>query len=102
LLHVELDKSAGQFLFFPRRGRFAGAQAHNDILPTDRLAGVKRDVLDDPVSLVEDSEDRDTLRHRRHAPFAVRGRGGLPRGWQRRILLRLALAAGSKRERCKQ
>jgi len=102
LLHVELDKSAGQFLFFPRRGRFAGAQAHNDILPTDRLAGVKRDVLDDPVSLVEDSEDRDTLRHRRHSALAVSGRSGLLRRRQRRVLIRLALAAGSERERGKQ
>jgi len=63
---------------------------------------VKRDVLDDPVPLVEDSKDRDPLRHRRHSALAVSGRSGLLRRRQRRVLIRLALAAGSERERGKQ
>jgi len=102
LLHVELYERAGELLFLPRRGRFAGAQAHDDILPADGLAGVQCDVLDDTVSLVEDTEDGDPLSHRRDASLAVRSRCRPPRRRQRRVLIRLALAAGSERERGKQ
>ena len=48
--------------------------ADDDVLPPRRLAGVKRDILDDAVALVEDAEHRDPLRHRRHAALAGCGR----------------------------
>jgi hypothetical protein len=67
LLHVDLHERARQFLFFPRRGGLARTQAHQQVLPADRLAGMKRDVLGDAVALVEDAEDRDALRHGRDA-----------------------------------
>jgi hypothetical protein len=102
LLHVELDERAGQLLVFPRRRRLASTKAHDHVLPSHRLTGVKRNILDDPVALVEDSEHRDPLRHRRHAALAVRGRGRLPRRGQRRVLLLRALAARGERERGKQ
>jgi hypothetical protein len=38
------------------------------------LARVQSDVLDDPVALVEDAEDRDPLRHRRDPRLVDAGR----------------------------
>jgi hypothetical protein len=73
LLHVELDECAGQFLIFPGCRRLAGTQAHDHILPPHRLAGVKRNVLHDPVTLVEDAEHSHSLRHRRHAALPCGG-----------------------------
>jgi len=98
--HINLHEGAGQLLFLPRRGRFAGAKADNDILPADRLAGTKSDVLDDPVALVEDSQDGDPLRHRGHPALASRSRRhSRPR--HARILLGI-LAASGQRERNQQ
>jgi hypothetical protein len=102
LLHVELNERSGQLLVFPRSGRFARAQPHDRVFPAHRLAGVKRDVLDDAVALVEDPEHGNALRHRRYAALAMRGRGSLPRGGQFRVLLLSALATGGKRKRGKQ
>jgi hypothetical protein len=102
LLDVDLHERAGQLLVFPWRGRLAGAQPDDRVLPAHRLAGVERDVLDDPVALVEDSEHCDALRHRGDAAFAVRRRGGLPGGGQRGIRLVRTLVARRKRERSEQ
>jgi hypothetical protein len=66
-LDIELDEGPGQFLVFPRRGRLAGAQADDDVLHPDRLAGLQRQVADDAVALVQQAQDRDPLGHRRHA-----------------------------------
>jgi hypothetical protein len=96
LLHVELDEGAGQLLVFPRRRRLARPQPHDRVLPPHRLPGVKRNVLDDPVALVEDAEHRDPLRHRRHPALAVSRRRRLPRRRQRDSLLLVALAARRK------
>jgi hypothetical protein len=63
---------------------------------------MKRDRLDDPVALVEDSEHRDALRHRRNAALAVRSRPDLPGGRGGSILLLGTLPARSERERKKQ
>jgi len=60
------------------------------------------DVLDDAVTLVEDAEHGDALRHRRHAPLAVRGRGRLLGRGERRAVLLGALAARRQRERNQQ
>jgi hypothetical protein len=98
LLHVELDERPGQLLFLPRRGRLARPEPDDDVLPADRLPGVKRDRLDDAVALVEDAEHRHPLGHRGHPALAGRGRGDRLRRRQR-ILLLGALAARRQRER---
>jgi hypothetical protein len=102
LLNVELDEGAGQLFVFPGRGRFARAKPHDHVLPPNRLARVKRDILDDAVTLVEDSEHRDALRHRCYA--ALRGcRTGTPaRDRRRSVLLLRALAARGERQRNQQ
>jgi hypothetical protein len=99
LLDVELDERPGQFLFLPRGGRFAGAEADDRILPAHRLAGVQRYRLHDPVTLVEDAQQRDPLRHRRDPALALGGGWRLPRRRQRDAVLLAALAAGGKRQR---
>ncbi len=66
-LDVELDEGAGQSLDLPRSGRIAGAQAHRDVLYPNRLAGLQREIADDPVALVEQRDHRHPLGHRRHA-----------------------------------
>jgi hypothetical protein len=102
LLHVELDERAGQLLVLPWSSRLAGAQPDDDVLPPHRLAGMKRDVLDDPVSLVEDSKHRDPLRHRRHSALTIGGRPDLLARRQWRIRLLGALAASGQREHDQQ
>jgi len=63
---------------------------------------MQRDRLDDAVALVEHAEHGDALSHRRHAALPVRGRCGLLRLRQGRILPLLALAARGERERGQQ
>jgi hypothetical protein len=101
LLDIHVDESAGQLLLLPRRGRFACAQTHDDVLPPGRLTRVERDILDDAVALVEDSNHRDALRHWRDSAFAISGRGDLPTGRRSRVPLG-ALATRGKRERDQQ
>jgi hypothetical protein len=73
LLDVELNEGAGQLLFLPRRARLTGAQTNNHVLPSDRLPGMKRDVLDDSVALVEDAKCGRPLRHGRYAALSLGG-----------------------------
>jgi hypothetical protein len=54
-------------LRLPRGGGLARPQANHDVLEADRLARAQRQVADDAVALVEQTQDRDPLRHRRHA-----------------------------------
>jgi hypothetical protein len=63
---------------------------------------MQRDILDDSVALVEDSEHRDALRHRRDSALAMRGGTDLPPSWSRRILLFGAAAATGQRQRSQQ
>jgi hypothetical protein len=86
-LDIELDEGAGQFLLLPGRSRFARPQSDDDVFPANRLAGMKRNRLNDPVALVEDAEHRNPLRHRRDATQPRRSRRGPPGGRQRGILL---------------
>jgi len=102
LLHVELDERAGQLFIFPRRRRLARPKPHDHILPSHRLAGVERDVLNDTVALVEDAEHRHALRHRRHSTLACGSRRRLPRTRQRCVLLLASLTARGERERDQQ
>jgi hypothetical protein len=99
-MHVDLYECARQLLGLPRRGLFAGAQAHDHILPADRLAGPQRDVLDDPVALVEDAEHGDALRHRGHSALPRRGCRRIRRHRRGCVLLLDAFAACGERQ-CK-
>jgi len=59
---------------------------------------VERDILDDAVTLVEDAQHRDALRHRSHLALPCSRRHDLPHR-RRRVLLLGALAAGGERQR---
>jgi hypothetical protein len=67
LLHIQLDERAGQFLIFPRRAGFAGAQADDRVLDLDRLARLQGQIAYDAVALVEEAQNRHPLGHRRHS-----------------------------------
>jgi hypothetical protein len=51
-LALDLDEGARELLVFPGRRHFAGAQADDDVLDTQRLAGPERQVANDAVALV--------------------------------------------------
>jgi hypothetical protein len=98
---IDLDEGAGELLLLPRRGRLARPEAHEQVLPARRLAGMQRDILHDSVALVEDPEDRDALRHRSHSALAGCGRRGFAGGWAAGVLLLGAAPASGERE-CQQ
>lgn len=102
LLDVNLDEGPGQFLELPWSGRLACAQSHDDVLPACRLAGVKSDILDDAVTLVENAKDRNPLGHRCNSALPARGRGRLTRRRKRNVLLLGTLAAPGKRKHDQQ
>ncbi len=102
LLHIDLDKCAGQFLLFPWSGRLTRPKAHDHVLPSNRLARVKRDILDDAVALVENAEHGGPLSHWSDAAFAIGRRGNLAPASYGSILSRSALAARGERERGEQ
>ena len=65
--HVELHEGAGQLLDLPGGGRLAGAQPHDHVADPHRLARAQGKIALEPVALVEQTEDRNPLRHRRRA-----------------------------------
>jgi hypothetical protein len=71
LLDVQLHEGSGKALILPRSGRVAGTQANHRVAETDRLSRLERDVANDPVALVEQPEDSNTLRHWRHTGDAL-------------------------------
>ena len=99
LLNIDLNKGARQFLLFPRSGRFTSAEAHDHVLPTNRLARVKRDILNDAVALVENAQNRGALRHGCDPALAIGRRWYLASACQGSILSRAALAARGEHER---
>jgi hypothetical protein len=103
-LDVELDERAGELLRFPRRGRLAGAQTDDHVLPARRLAGVQGDILDDAVTLVEDAEHRDALRHRGDSGLvhARRPRNSVAGDRGGRILLLAPAAACRKAQQARR
>jgi hypothetical protein len=101
-LHVDLDECASELLFLPRRRRFAGAQAHDQISPARGLPRVQRDILHDAITLVEDADDGDALRHRRHAALTGRGRGHILVGGRGILLSLTAATTRGQRERDQQ
>lgn len=99
LQHVELQESAGQLLILPGRGGLAGTEADDRVLHADRHARLHPDVADDAVSLVEERDDRDALRHRRHVRVLARA---CPHLWKLdaiALVFVLALAACGKQQR---
>jgi hypothetical protein len=100
-LDVDLHESAGQLFLFPRRRCLAGAQAHDHVLPARRLAGVKRDILHNPVPLVEDAKHRDALRHWRDSSLVASRPGRIFRR-RGRILRHVAAVTSGEREREQQ
>ena len=97
LQHVDLDERSRQLFLFPRRRCFARAQAYDHVLPASRLPGMKCDILDDAISLVENSEHGDAFCHGRYAALTIRSRGVLAGAWQGPALLLIALAARAER-----
>ena len=95
-LDEDLDERAGQLLVFPRSGRLARPQAHDQVLPPRRLAGAQRDVANDAVALVEDAEHRDPLRHRRDSGLTDGARRSCIGRRSSRVLL--LLLAGPARD----
>lgn len=71
-LPVDLDECTGQLLRFPGCTGFACAQPHGDILHPHRLAWTKREVTDDPVALVEQTQHGDALGHGRYPRLVSR------------------------------
>jgi hypothetical protein len=93
-LDVDLDERPGQLLFFPRSSRLARPEANDHVFPPSRLTGMERDILHDPVALVEDSKDRDALGHGRDVRLVRARRRRLLRG----NLIRLLGAAAACRQ----
>jgi len=67
IAHVELDEGAGQPLHLPRRRRLAGTQAHDHVADPHRLPRLQPELARQAVTLVEQTEHGDALRHRRRA-----------------------------------
>jgi hypothetical protein len=67
VLHRQLHEGAGLGRILPRRGLFAGAQAHDRAADPRGLAGLHLQIADEAVALVEQPEHRDALVHRGRA-----------------------------------
>jgi hypothetical protein len=78
-LPVNLNKGSRELFGFPRRARFAGLQTHRDVLDPHRLAGTQGQVADDAIALVQQTQHRNPLRHRRHAGNISGGAGNVDR-----------------------
>jgi len=94
LLHVQLNERTGQFLAFPRRGRFAGAEADDRVPNPEGLPGLQRQVPGDAVALVQETKHGNPLSHGRDPRHLTRS--GLRQCNAVRLLafLGLAIAAG--------
>jgi hypothetical protein len=77
---IELDERAGQDLRLPRRGALASTQMDHGVTNSRRLAGLERDVARLAVTLVEEADHRDTLRHRRRAVIGISAAWIIDRG----------------------
>jgi hypothetical protein len=68
--HVELNEGARLRRIFPRRGLLTGLEANDGVAHAQRLARLHGQVAGDAVTLVEEADHGDALRHRR----ALKGR----------------------------
>jgi hypothetical protein len=96
LLHVELDEGARQPLIVPRRAGFTRTQPDDRILDLDRLAGLQREVANDAVALVEQSQHSDPIAHRRDPGDSRSARLVGADGCRARFLLRIAVATAQR------
>jgi hypothetical protein len=64
ILHRKLDEGAGFGGVFPWRRLFARAQSHDRASLAHRFAGLHLQFAHQPVTLVEQPQHRDALRHR--------------------------------------
>jgi hypothetical protein len=107
---VELDEGAGELLDLPGGGGLAGAQADDDVADPHRLARLQREVAFDAVTLVEQADHGDALRHRRRSRRLARHRlrnvDRLRLGRRLAIILTLGralgIAGGERRQRGKR
>jgi len=99
---VHLDEGAGQLSRFPRRARLAGTQPYGDVLHPHRLAWPERQVADDAVALVEQTQHRHSLGHRRHAPQVGRSARHVDRHGLVAFHLVNLLGALAARHECQQ
>jgi hypothetical protein len=64
ILHRQLDEGASFGRILPRRGHLACAEPHDRAADARRFAGLHLEIADEPVTLVEQADDRDAVRHR--------------------------------------
>ncbi|MBE1527818.1 hypothetical protein GGC65_002274 [Sphingopyxis sp. OAS728] len=67
ILHRQLDKRTRFGRIFPRRGLLARAQPHDRAADPRDIAGLHLEIADQPVALVEQADDGDTVGHRGRA-----------------------------------
>jgi hypothetical protein len=104
ILHRQLHEGAGFGGIFPRRRLFAGAQANDRAADARGIARLHRQILHQPVALVEQAQHRNAFGHRGRAfdpaDFLRHGFGlGDLRDVARRLGLVAAIAAGQRRRR---
>lgn len=78
--HNQLHEHPGFLWHFPLRGALARPNADDSTADADALAWFQRDVADQPITLVEQAQHRDTRFHRRHSGIYIIRPGG---GWSR-------------------
>jgi hypothetical protein len=98
-LNIDLHESSSELFRLPRSRCLARTKAHDHVLPARRLTWPKRDVLDDAVALVENSENRDALSHGRDTALPCGRRRRFDRAELARALLPAATTARRQRER---
>lgn len=96
--HIELEEGAGQLFLLPGSGRLAGAQVNDRVARADRHSRLHPQIVDDPVALVEEADDRHAVLHRGQPGFvALEHLAGVCR--LELLLISLLLApAGRERE----
>jgi hypothetical protein len=67
ILHRQLDERACLGRIFPRRGLLARAEPYDRAADAGGFAGLHFEIADQPVALVEQADDGDTLGHRGRA-----------------------------------
>lgn len=104
--HDQLNERPGFLRRFPLGGAFASAQTDDGATDANALAGLQRDVADETVALVEQTEHGLARLHRRHPGIGIVGSGGNARlgnraivGGRRRGFGGLAVAAGGRQQR---
>lgn len=100
--HVQLNECTGFLRTFPRRGLFAGAQAHDGVPHAQRLTGLHAQIPGFAISFVKQADHTDTGVHGR-AFHGAAGGNGVARDLHGRAFISLrklvTLVAAGKRQR---